>query len=261
MAWRRQPKRRYGGELACADWLAVRDRTTQANLARLGIEARLAPDPAVRVAELFAAQIALAAGRGEPARLRGGLPQGYLAVQFSADFGDDPSLRRLASQLERVAAATGLAIVLFRAGTAPWHDDAEPYRRLAGMLPSATVRLFESGHLWDLCALLAGAAAYCGSSLHGRIVAAAFAVPAVNLVADPVAAKQVAYANTWDTPDTPACAEANGLAEAILAALAEPATTRRKRADQWVRAARGAAAAWLSRLPANAPTPASGQPP
>ncbi|MCU0841089.1 MAG: polysaccharide pyruvyl transferase family protein [Thiobacillaceae bacterium] len=183
-----------------SDALTVRDRVSQAALAEAGIAAELAPDPAVLVAELFGTRVAHHAGRGEPARVREHFPRGYLAVQFAAEFGDDATLRGLAEQLDRIAADTGLGLVLFRAGAAPWHDDLGVYRRLLGFLRGPDAWLFESLDLWDLCALLAGARAYVGSSLHGRIVASAYGVPGINLLR-PVQAgrtgKQAAYLATW----------------------------------------------------------------
>ncbi len=169
-------------ELRSADRVSVRDRFTLEYLAEAGIAAELTPDPAVLTAELFGPCIAEQAAGGEPAMLRERFPNGYLAVQFSADFGDDASLQTLAAQLDRVVAQTGLGICLFRAGAAPWHDDPEVYRRLAGFLTTQAVHRFESLHLWAICALLAGAAGYCGTSLHGRMVAEAFGVPALNLI-------------------------------------------------------------------------------
>lgn len=185
--------------LAESDHLTVRDRVTQAWLAAQGIQAGLEPDPGERVAELFGDVIARHGAGGEPAAVGQAFPQGYVAAQFSADFGDDATLDSLAAGLEAALAGTGLGLVLFRAGAAPWHDDAAVYRRLAGRLNTRKVRLFESLHLWDICALLARARAFAGSSLHGRMVGRAFGVPGVSLVRQtPRAPSKVqAYVRTW----------------------------------------------------------------
>ena len=91
-----------------------------------------------------------------------------------------------------------MGIVLFRAGAAPWHDDLEVYRRLLVATPELDAVLAESLDLWDICALLANATAYCGSSLHGRIVAEACGRPAANLVRDTGRmTKQAAHALSW----------------------------------------------------------------
>ncbi len=181
-----------------SDARSVRDRFTQAALAETGLHAELIPDPAELVAELFGERIAHHAVTGEPARVRERFAQGYVAVQFAAEFGDDATLARLAQQLDRVAADTDLGLIFFLAGTAPWHDDLAVYRRLLGHLQHRQTWLFESLDIWDLCALLAHARLYLGSSLHGRIVAGAFGVPGVSLVAnDTDTSKVSAYVTTW----------------------------------------------------------------
>ena len=65
------------------------------------------PDPAVMVAELFGERIRERARDGEVAQVLREFPQGYLAVQFSADFGDDDSLAQITTQLDRVLRPAG----------------------------------------------------------------------------------------------------------------------------------------------------------
>lgn len=182
-----------------ADSVSVRDRVTQGRLAAWGMRTELEPDPGERVAELFGPPLARHAASGAPAAIREHFPQGYVAVQFSGDFGDDASLEILAARFGQFIRETGLGLCLFRAGAAPWHDDAGVYRRFMGLLQTDRVRLFDSLHLWDICALLAQARAYCGSSLHGRIVARAFGVPGISLVRQPAPpiSKVGAYVETW----------------------------------------------------------------
>jgi len=194
-------------KLHTADSVSVRDKVTQANLAAAGIDAALTPDPGVLVKELFGDEIRRHAHHGEPAQVHAAFPQGYLSVQLSADFGDDASLKVFAAQLDKIAHVTGLAIVLFRAGAAPWHDDLMCYRRLAAHMHAPAVWLFTSLHLWDICALIANSQGYCGSSLHGRIVATAYGLPRLNVrwidtTENP--SKQQAYCASWELPELPA---------------------------------------------------------
>lgn len=209
-------------KLGEADHVSVRDRRTQAQLAASGIHVELVPDSAAMVTALFGAQIGLHGDAGEVAGLRRDFPQGYLAVQFSADFGDDATLAGIAAQLDRLAAATGLGIVFFRAGAAPWHDDLEVYRRTVIRMREGAVRLFTSLHLWDICALIATSHGYCGSSLHGRIVAAAYALPRVSLIHPDQAVrptKQAAYAETWEPAGMNTVVLPDGIDAALQAAL------------------------------------------
>jgi hypothetical protein len=89
-------------------------------------------------------------------------------------------------------------------------------------------------HLWDLCALLAGSAGYCGSSLHGRIVATAFGRPRLNLLPPQGgapglegAAKHRAYVESWELPGLPGCVAVADAGDALREALAaDPARLR-----------------------------------
>lgn len=209
--------------LQAADAVSVRDVQTQAQLAAAGLTARLLPDPAVMVAELFDGEIRRHAADGEVAHVLRSFPQGYLAVQFSADFGDDATLAQIAAQLDRLAATTGFGIVLFRAGAAPWHDDLAGLQRVAALMQVAGVQVFESLHLWDICALIAHSRGYCGSSLHGRIVAMAYALPRLSLrppQATGLLSKHDAFAATWEDAKTPGTVDVNGIASGMQQALA-----------------------------------------
>lgn len=220
-------------KLRTANAVSVRDRYTLAHLAAAGIAARLLPDPAVLVAELFGASIRRHAQDGEVAQILAAFPQGYLAVQFSADFGDDATLAGIAAQLDALANESDCGVALFRAGAAPWHDDLVCYRRLAERLRAAPVRLFTSLNLWDICALIANSRAYLGSSLHGRIVAAAFARPCVNLRHPPDAGhltKQAAWAATWEDPAWPGTIDPDGIARGVNEALLSDPRQRRRSA-------------------------------
>jgi polysaccharide pyruvyl transferase WcaK-like protein len=191
-------------------------------LAKSGIEARLAPDCAVMVAELFGNTIRAHASKQAVARIREAAPRGYLAVQFSADFGDDATLDQIAAQLDQAAHAHDLAIVFFRAGAAPWHDDQSCFERTAARMRAPSVHLFDSLNIWDICALLAHSRGYIGSSLHGRVVAIAHALPRINLLHDEDFArpcKQTAFAQTWEHADQPIAVRVNGIAEGVENAL------------------------------------------
>jgi hypothetical protein len=210
------------GKLQAADHVSIRERQTMAQLHDAGISARLIPDPAVMVAELFGAQIRQRGRDGEVAEVLRAFPRGYVAVQFSAEFGDDETLAQIASQLDRMADSSGCGVALFRAGAAPWHDDPEGLRRVARRMRPPSVRVVSSLGLWDICALIASSRAYCGSSLHGRIVAMAFALPRVNL--SPPAStsrpdKQAAFAAAWEDPGVAATVDVAHIEAGIGQAL------------------------------------------
>jgi hypothetical protein len=194
-------------KLAQADYVAVRDRHTLSRLHASGIDASLLPDPAVMVADLFSDTIARRARHGETGRVRTTFPCGYLAVQCSADFGAPFLLAHMAGTLRRAAAAHHCGIVLFRAGIAPWHDDLAVYQQLAAYLQPVTVHIFQSLDIWDICALIANSRAYCGSSLHGRIIALAFGRPRMTLrhplQPSVLPTKHDAFVQTWEDSRLP----------------------------------------------------------
>ncbi|MFA6921428.1 MAG: polysaccharide pyruvyl transferase family protein [Gallionella sp.] len=219
--------------LKTANAVSVRDKQTQAQLDAAGIAARLIPDPAVMVAELFGGKIRQHACEGEIARILTAFPQGYVAVQFSADFGDDATLMEIAAQLDQVSVSTGYGVVFFRAGAAPWHDDLFCYQRVAAHMHVRPVRILTSLNLWDICALIARSRVYCGSSLHGRIVAMAFSLPRISLIhPGNRPAKQAAYAATWEDADMPVTVEVHEIALGIRDALSTDRGRRLKIAGE-----------------------------
>ncbi|MDP3844739.1 MAG: polysaccharide pyruvyl transferase family protein [Oxalobacteraceae bacterium] len=210
-------------KLKAADDVSVRDQQTKALLDASGVTTRLIPDPAVMVAELFGTKIRQRARQGEVAQILRAFPQGYIAVQFSADFGDDQTLTEIAAQLDRIAISSGFGVAFFRAGAAPWHDDLLCYQRAAARMHAPAVKIFRSLNLWDICALIACSRVYVGSSLHGRIVAMAFALPRINLHHRAQATrptKQTAFAATWEQAGIPATVEVDEIADGIRDALA-----------------------------------------
>lgn len=126
----------------------------------------------------------------------------------------------------------------FRAGAAPWHDDLDTYRRLIARIGDTALKIFASLDLWDICALIAHSRIFCGSSLHGRIVAMAYARPRVTIVhaeEGMQAPKQAAFAATWEPPEIAAMANVHALAAATDAALGADETLLRHTADNLAR--------------------------
>ncbi|WP_249222990.1 polysaccharide pyruvyl transferase family protein [Noviherbaspirillum sp. L7-7A] len=220
-------------KLRRAEAVSVRDHLTHALLARAGIASRLMPDPAVLTARLLDRRIRRHAHGSALSALRQRFPRGYLAVQFSADFGDDATLDALARALDQSAREAGCGIALFRAGAAYWHDDIDCYRRLTARMrvPAA---ILPSLNLWNICALITGARCYLGSSLHGRIVATAYALPRVNLCLpgqEGKPSKQAAYAATWDLPAMPGVLPVHAVPEGVMQAMGTDPQARLQLAD------------------------------
>lgn len=238
--------------LADADWLSVRDHVTQDALRSEGIEAALCPDPAVMVAQCRGEEIGKHRRQGEVPRLREAFPQGYLACQFSADFADDASLDALVRGLVRIRRETGLGVALFRAGAAPWHDDPQCHERLVRRLPAGTAKMFESLHLWDICALIAASRGTVTSSLHGRIVALAYGLPRISLAPPQLGArpgKVAAFAETWEPEAMPRCVAIDRIEPALMQALAVHEGALQENAAQLRAQYQESQAQWAGLLP------------
>ena len=207
-------------QIAAADSVWVRDRTTWRHLENHRVQTMLAPDPAELTAVLFRSEIESRAAGGEPMAVRERYPHGYLAVQFSADFGDDATLDVIGDGLQKIQQEYELGLVLFRAGSAPWHDRLDVFGRLLERTPGLDAVVFHSLHLWDLCALLAGCRGYAGSSLHGRIVAGAFGKPAASLASAAISTSKVGiYVSSWCPRAMRTVARPETLADAIRCSL------------------------------------------
>ena len=184
--------------LAAANFVWVRDQETHCHLQMVGVPALLAPDPAELTSALFGTVVREQASCARQAAIHERFPGGYLAVQFSADFGDDATLDVIGRQLVQIHREQGLGIVLFRTGAAPWHDRLDVYRRLVQGTAGLGAVIFEALDIWEICALLAGSCGTIGSSLHARIVAEAFNRPAASLVRKSSERSKVgAYVATW----------------------------------------------------------------
>lgn len=206
-----------------ADSLAVRDTTTLRHLQAAGLVPALAPDPAERTADLLGETLRSRHGEAPVAELRAAHPDGWIAVQLAAELGDDATLAALAAGLASIAGETGLSVVTFIAGTAPWHDDPAVQRRLGNHLTArlhaTRVAHLDSDHVLDTCALLASSRACVASSLHAGIVAGAFARPVVRLSGQRGRggiAKTAAYAATWE----------RGIVDVVTAGGVAPALRR-----------------------------------
>ncbi|MFN3885055.1 MAG: polysaccharide pyruvyl transferase family protein, partial [Rhodocyclaceae bacterium] len=208
-------------KLRAAGWVTVRDRSTQRALAEMGIATRMIPDPVAMIAERFGARIERRKATGEVARLRDMFPEGFVAVQFAAECGDDATLALLARQLDQIAMETGWGLVFFRAGAAPWHDDLEVYRRCAARLTKTAWHVFESLDIWQIAGLIAASRGFIGTSLHGHVVASAFALPRASFLPPSLAGrpnKLAAYLASWEMAEMPGIAALDDLAEAFFAA-------------------------------------------
>jgi len=214
-----QARRQVVARLQTANHVWVRDAVTCRQLESYGVSSILAPDPAELAACLFNDAAVSRGKTGEAAAVQERFPRGYLAVQFSADFGDDATLDEIGASLLEIQRELEIGVVFFRAGGAPWHDRLDVYQRLRERAPLLTAEVFHSLHLLDILSLLRHGCGFAGSSLHARIVAEAHGHPAASLVrenstgANP--SKILAYVESWNPVAADTVATAANLALAF----------------------------------------------
>ena len=187
--------------LRAAGAVTVRDRGSSAFLADLGVEHRLLPDavhalgvlePAVRTGDTAIVQVSRS-------RLR---MLGH--ARLGATLAASPQL-------------AGRPIRLLLAGTATGHDSADDYDRVVRAARRRSrgidIAILDERRPLELARHIQRASVAIGTSLHVRIVAAAFGVPRVSLPKP----KPTRYARQWD-PDMPFDVSLADLDAAVAAA-------------------------------------------
>ncbi len=185
--------------------ITVRDGASSRFLTNAGIEHDLAPDAVHAVNRLWP-------GERDPR-------SDVAVVQVSRGILAQLGLERLAAALAASPALAELRIRLLLAGTANGHDAAEDLERLAAAVrraaPGRDIALLEARRPRELVEEIRRAKVVVASSLHVRIVAAAFGIGRVSLVRP----KTTRYARTWDA-DMPFDVGPDGLDAAVARAIA-----------------------------------------
>ena len=185
--------------------ITVRDGASSRFLTNAGIEHDLAPDAVHAVNRLWP-------GERDPR-------SDVAVVQVSRGILAQLGLERLAAALAASPALAKLRIRLLLAGTANGHDAAEDLERLAAAVrraaPGRDIALLEARRPRELVEEIRRAKVVVASSLHVRIVAAAFGIGRVSLARP----KTTRYARTWDA-DMPFDVGPDGLDAAVARAIA-----------------------------------------
>lgn len=127
----------------------------------------------------------------------------YILFQANDLYIKEEGVEKISTELAQAARNQNFSIVFQPAGTAPGHDSLAALTELA---EATNIKLSGSGveakiqtdrNLWLQVSLITHAECYVGTSLHGRIVASAFARPRVSLENQKVSR----YATTWEDID------------------------------------------------------------
>lgn len=184
--------------------LAVRDQGSSRYLDELGIPHRLEPDAVHALGVRFP-------GLRDP-------DSDVAVLQISGAILDQLGIPAVAAALGAAPSLRGLRIRLLPAGMATGHDDPRAYEALVAHLrrqaPSVRADVVESRRPLELVAEIRRARVVIGSSLHMRVIAAAYGVPRISLRRP----KPTRYARTWD-PHMPFDVTLGRLDAAVEAAI------------------------------------------
>jgi len=156
-----------------ADYLSVRDVQSATVLAESLVEAKVVPDTAVEVSNLWSDREL----RTEIARLerREEWPQNrYLALHLTQRYAD-ADLVALAEKIKQICGSRGAVALLIAIGGC--HDDEGIARRILEHLQGHQVNIFVPDSLRSVAAAIRFSDGYVGSSLHGAITAYSLARP------------------------------------------------------------------------------------
>ncbi len=149
----------------------------------------------------------------------------YLSFQVGSKSARRIDPTRIAQALRRVAESQDLEIHAIPIGQVASHGDREV---LASLLPTLgpRARIRDENDLGGVAAVIAGSAAFFGTSLHGNITAMTYGVPFANL--DPDLVKLQDYLATWAPSfadaQAPRLSAATDQGDRFRKVLATPAT-------------------------------------
>jgi polysaccharide pyruvyl transferase WcaK-like protein len=104
----------------------------------------------------------------------------YIAVQMNHVFCSK-NTSSIIKCLNEIIQESNLPLVLFAAGTAPYHDKFETYHEFSKYLPKNMLHVCESDNCWDVCNIISNASFVLGTSLHVRILSMQYFKPRATL--------------------------------------------------------------------------------
>ena len=169
--------------LRAADYVSLRDRGAADLIgAPDDVEVMIVPDTVADLPRLWPRRSLEADFAGLIARKGGTAEDRHLTIHLRRRSVAGVPLAGIAADIDRFAAATGLAPLLVAVGES--HDDPALARAISPLITARHVLLDDPMDLREITAALAFAALYVGASLHGYVASAAYGVPGV-LVARP----------------------------------------------------------------------------
>lgn len=169
------------------DYISVRSKQNQKNLAAQGLYTNLSPDSAIIMSTIWKIEDLLKMITIPP------LQNNFFFFQINKEYLRKNNLNDVCKIIEKIAEITKLNIVLCPIGTALGHEDHIALKRISKQLKVGHT-FFTSPTLWDIMYLISSAQFYIGTSLHGVITAMSYNTPYVALQRSP---KITDYLESW----------------------------------------------------------------
>lgn len=173
-----------------AEFLSVRDNKSSGYLDSFNIKNILCPDSVHSIKKLLDDKI-------EEKILLHNINCEYILFQCNQYYMQDNSLDFIVKSIEQLIGKYNKKVYLFAAGIARHHDSIELYEQIIDKIDDSfktrILIIYERNPL-SLVKYIKYSQMWMGTSLHGRIVAAAYSIPRISLENKKVAQ----YANLWD---------------------------------------------------------------
>jgi hypothetical protein len=212
-------------KLIRADYLAVRDKTTVANLKENGVNAQLFPDSAILMSEFYPVTFLEKQITNEVWSYVNKNKGSYVFFQINkkTTVGKEDLI---VAELDKIQEKENVKICLCPIGKALNHDDHLALESVKLKMKSAAT-YFDADNIWDIMYLIANSKCYIGTSLHGAITALSYAVPHVGLKVE----KLEAYLRTWGAKGNDFAVDFSEIHSQFLTATAIPKSVYEEKRD------------------------------
>lgn len=162
---------RVADELKQVDWVSVRDFRTQELLIAKGVVAKLVPDSALIMSDIYSTEFLSSRNWSGKIRASNSFSyDNYIVFQGGKTYlgGGETEISR---QLLEISERAGFSVLLLPIGRATGHEDHVVLEAIFARLVSlgAPCAIQDSPHVFDIMASLAFSKSYIGTSLHGAI--------------------------------------------------------------------------------------------
>jgi hypothetical protein len=181
--------KKVGKFLNSSTMLTVRDERTLNNLKKIGVEARLIPDSAILVSDLYSLEYLKNKIKLE---INFNFKKSYLFVQIGKNCAPAEK-SKFALDLQMLSEKMDVDVILCPIGLASGHEDHVILQELAAL--NKNFKYYHPKSVYEIMWLIASSYAFVGTSLHGLITAQSFGVPFIPL--NKKLKKVEAYCQTW----------------------------------------------------------------